>query len=1141
MNMDRKLLTALIFFSFSFVLFAQDTVVVQTFTYDMITKRRGVFKFPDDTKQFRKILMLHSLKCDPKTPHDKYNCGEWDYLINTNVYVPTGRYDSTEKEHPFFKLGWDAPDSVEYTMDTTKTIYQHKYVRTVEENVSNEEAFEIGQADGEIVFDGKIRRMQFVLDSKDLKNMGFTKGNIDKIALKVKQPGTAILRLAIRMKSATAGKMTNFDNVSLDTMFYSDVTFDQTGWKEIMFTHPYKWTGFSSVLFEISYVASSGTAPVFEAWSASKAIQSVTSDRFLYFDGQNDAVEIHNKMADIYGANKLTLEAWVNVKSWQAWNRIIGTDKFNIELGNETGQIYCIVRNPDNTHGNVNSVITLNRWHHIAMVYDGRQEANSDKLKLYIDGKQKILSFSGEIPSTTDTTYYQFSFSGVGGDNQTLNGSIDEVRVWKDTLPGDVIANWFSKKLNNTHPDYSKIIAYYSFDNNSGTVADDEASGSYPGTLIGCPEWIDESAMSLKFEIEPMAKIPVMKFYRGDYTTHTEENIVEDTVKDPPISIVKYRVNNNQAEAYETLYAWKAGYSFKYDSDGNKVDSTFYSPQYVLQNHTLTYFEKPYEVIDQYEIGRFITPYGIGLDLGPDGFTWTYDVTDYAPLLQGEVDLSSGNLQELIDLKFLFIKGTPPRDVVNIHRVWGPMRSYNYKDLASDAVLREKEVQLNPNTKQIKLVTRLTGHGHNSNNGSYPHCCEWKNNTHYLIVNGQQEESWHIWQTNDCAMNPVYPQGGTWPGSREGWCPGDLVKDHDFELTKFITNNSIKLDYNITPVPTNNLGMGNGVYYTAMQLIEYGESNFDKDVEVYNVVMPSNNPYYSRINPICANPIVVFRNNGKNKVEALTLKYNVSSGEEEVYHWTGSLEPNEMMTVSLPISGSEFWLGDNKNVFFVTVLDENGNDDDYPENSTFLSHFNMPDLLPGKVVLEYKTNNRPQDYTLQIKDLTGNVMLSKINLNANTVYKDTLDFQEGCYTLEFTDSYNMGLSYWAYPDQGSGYIRFTDLIGKPLKNFNPDCGHGYNYAFNLGNVTLVQENNENYYLQSFPNPTQNNVNLIVSYPIGDAVITIYDITGNILWQTKENIASDFSLVIPTNSLPAGTYFIQVINAEYQLSSKFIKK
>ncbi len=176
-----------------------------------------------------------------------------------------------------------------------------------------------------------------------------------------------------------------------------------------------------------------------------------------------------------------------------------------------------------------------------------------------------------------------------------------------------------------------------------------------------------------------------------------------------------------------------------------------------------------------------------------------FDVTDYAHLLTGEVDLSAGNQQELIDLRFELIEGIPPRDVLSYDRIWGPRKSYLYKNLDNNVNLSATTVSLLPEAESFKVKTRLTGHGHQSNNGEYPHCCEWKDNTHYLIVNGEEVADWLIFQYNECAWNAVYPQGGTWPGAREGWCPGDRVSEHEFEITEYVNSDSVVLDYDITP------------------------------------------------------------------------------------------------------------------------------------------------------------------------------------------------------------------------------------------------------------------------------------------------------------------------------------------------------
>jgi len=74
--------------------------------------------------------------------------------------------------------------------------------------------------------------------------------------------------------------------------------------------------------------------------------------------------------------------------------------------------------------------------------------------------------------------------------------------------------------------------------------------------------------------------------------------------------------------------------------------------------HTMIYLPDG-DTVEGYELGSFITPYGKRLKMGGEaGWTWVYDVTDYAPLLKGRVDLKSGNNQELLDMKFLLLKAS---------------------------------------------------------------------------------------------------------------------------------------------------------------------------------------------------------------------------------------------------------------------------------------------------------------------------------------------------------------------------------------------------------------------------------------------------------------------------------------------------
>jgi hypothetical protein len=529
------------------------------------------------------------------------------------------------------------------------------------------------------------------------------------------------------------------------------------------------------------------------------------------------------------------------------------------------------------------------------------------------------------------------------------------------------------------------------------------------------------------------------------------------------------------------------------------------------------------------------------LDLGPEGFTWVYDVTDYEPFLHDSVDFAAGNLQELIDCKFLFIKGTPPRKVNKIHKVWGNMRSISYKNLSDDNQLSKITLDLLPDSKSFKVKTRLSGHGHNSNDGNFPHCCEWKDNTHYLYSGTDLISSWHIWQTNDCALNPVFPQGGTWPGSREGWCPGDVVKDNDFEVTKFARNNQINLDYDITKVPQDNLGMGNGNYVVAMQLFEYGDYSYNIDAEIYDVIMPSSNDHYSRINPICSDPMISIRNNGKEDLTSLEFEYYVQGGLKSTYKWTGKILTMMSEKIQLPVPSSNFWIGDNKNKFVVKISKPNGLTDLNSSNDQFISDFYMPDLLAYTTKVILKTNLRGQHFSYKVTDTQGNIVTSKSNLGNDATYEISLNLPQGCYTLEVTDIYNYGLSYWAYKEQGSGFLKIVDGAGKDIKVFNPDFGRGIKYSFFVGSYSLVQEPNLDNIIYLFPNPAEQVLNLAINDLAGITEISLFDLNGNKLISKTENLIPNSTVSIETNTLSAGTYLIKLTNDSNVITKKFIKK
>ncbi|MFM7387454.1 MAG: peptide-N-glycosidase F-related protein, partial [Bacteroidota bacterium] len=372
----------------------------------------------------------------------------------------------------------------------------------------------------------------------------------------------------------------------------------------------------------------------------------------------------------------------------------------------------------------------------------------------------------------------------------------------------------------------------------------------------------------------------------------------------------------------------------------------------------------------------------------------------------GLVDLAAHNTQELLDLKFAFIKGIPPRDVHARQPIWSDWRSYNYGQMASDAVLQNKPVVLSDTSAMFKVKTRMSGHGQVGNFA----CCEWVPNDHGISVNGIPRFNWNIWQTTECGDNPNIGQGGTWPYAREGWCPGDRVKDFDFELTPFVQpGDTVTLDYTVNAVPPGDPGQAGGNYIGAFDLISYSAPNFQNDAAIADVLNPNNWEYYSKYNPTCSNPRVVLKNTGSNPLTSCFIRCWITYGNEIQLNWTGNLGFLEEEVVEIPVNDLGFWMDlDSTETFTAYVSNVNGTfgNDEYLKNSVKQVKFDAPEVINGPFFVWLTTNNKAVENSYKLLDAAGNVIFQRTQLANQTQYKDTFDLAPGCYSVIIEDTDN---------------------------------------------------------------------------------------------------------------------------------------
>ena len=192
-------------------------------------------------------------------------------------------------------------------------------------------------------------------------------------------------------------------------------------------------------------------------------------------------------------------------------------------------------------------------------------------------------------------------------------------------------------------------------------------------------------------------------------------------------------------------------------------------------------------------------------------------------------------------------------------------------------------------------------------------------------------------------------------------------------------------------------------------------------------------------------------------------------------------------------------------------------------------------------MLLLKTNNQAYRYHLQIRDVHGSVLIDWDNLENNTVYMDTIDFGDGCYTLELIDSEAMGLSYWAYPAQGTGYVKILNMDSLYVKGFLSDFGRSIFYTFNLGDISYIAEPNIQYEIDVYPNPFYDVVNLHIANYADIERITVYDIYGKLIHTTEKANPKQETIQIDLSDQKNGIYIMNVNGKNYSARKKIIKQ
>ncbi|MEP0366040.1 MAG: LamG-like jellyroll fold domain-containing protein [Cyclobacteriaceae bacterium] len=180
-----------------------------------------------------------------------------------------------------------------------------------------------------------------------------------------------------------------------------------------------------------------------------------------------------------------TIEYWMNTNA-VATQIIIEKGSSNSEYSVQQSSSGEIVLNANGIMRS-NAGFNDGNWHHVAIVYRG---ANNGVI--YIDGVDETSSNALGVPAFSASPLVIGSRSGTAF---SLEGSIDEVRIWDDERTiGEIQTNQFAAVTGNEQG----LVAYYRFDETSGTVLPDLTGNGLDGTLTNMAgtEWTASGAMA---------------------------------------------------------------------------------------------------------------------------------------------------------------------------------------------------------------------------------------------------------------------------------------------------------------------------------------------------------------------------------------------------------------------------------------------------------------------------------------------------------------------------------------------------------------------------------------------------------------------------------------------------------------------
>ncbi len=171
--------------------------------------------------------------------------------------------------------------------------------------------------------------------------------------------------------------------------------------------------------------------------------------------GELNGNDAHVNVGDLTYLNvvsQFTIAFWMNqdVLDQQDYifdKRVDDNNRISIAPWNN-GAMYFVFNTGGGINGRIlfySTVISANSWHHVAVVFDGTQTGNANRLVVYVDSAPVALIFTGTIPAVTPDLSSEDAMIGL--DALSFDGKLFDFIICNAALSARQARNLYWRSL----------------------------------------------------------------------------------------------------------------------------------------------------------------------------------------------------------------------------------------------------------------------------------------------------------------------------------------------------------------------------------------------------------------------------------------------------------------------------------------------------------------------------------------------------------------------------------------------------------------------------------------------------------------------------------------------------------------------